>query len=143
MKADFNINRKVGWVSLVVGAVTGLIMGLWSFDGPVSVPQVVGDYDALSRRLIRLGHIACFGLGILNILIARELPQAALADNTKKLASRAMNFGNIFLPTTLFAGATIRPAKYLMSFPAVAITVALIITAYGLLRGGSSSDGCP
>ncbi len=56
-------NRIVAWASISAGAGTGLIMGLWSFAGPVPVPEVLGEYTDVSRRLARLGHIAFFGLG--------------------------------------------------------------------------------
>ena len=123
-------NRMVGWLSLAVGAATGLTLGLWSFDGPVAVPLWVGEYGDTSRRMVRLGHIAFFGLGILNILLARELPR--LSDRAGRIASPAMNFGNIFLPLTLFAGAAYPPLKYAMPFPALAVFLALIAAAFGL-----------
>src|SRR5205823_1345599 len=66
-------NRRIGWASACVGAASGLILGLWSFDGPFTVPEWLGEYDQVGRRLARLGHIAFFGLGILNILMAGEL----------------------------------------------------------------------
>ena len=124
-------NRCVGWTSTVVGAATGLIMGLWSFDGPVSVPGWLGEYGDTSRRLARLGHIAWFGLGILNVLLARELPGLGLRRNAKRVASLAMNFGNVGLPLALFAAALYRPLKYLMPWPAISVLVALLVAAYG------------
>ncbi len=123
-------NRTVGWVSLTVGAGTGLVLGLWSFDGPMAVPAWIGEYGDTSRRMVRLGHIAFFGLGILNILLARELPR--LSDRTRRIASPAMNFGNAFLPLTLFASAVYPPLKYLMPFPALAVFLALVAAAFGL-----------
>src|SRR5262249_56468790 len=95
-------NRVIGWVSLVLGAGTGLTLGLWSFNGPVPVPEWLGGYDEVSRRLARLGHIAFFGLGIINILLARELPRLTLGRSLVRAASGTMNFGNVFLPPTLF-----------------------------------------
>jgi hypothetical protein len=134
-------NRIIGWASLAMGAATGLIMGLWSFDGPAPVPEWLGGYDDVSRRLARLGHIACFGLGILNLLLARELAGGAFARVPRSLASVTMNFGNVFLPLTLFAAAAWRPAKYAMSIPASAVFVALAITAWQLARRGSRAEG--
>jgi hypothetical protein len=43
-----------------------------------------------------------------------------------------MNFGNVFLPLTLFAAAAYRPFKYFMSAPALAVFLALALTAYGV-----------
>jgi hypothetical protein len=133
-------NRRVGWVSTCVGAATGLILGLWSFDGPFSVPGWLGEYDQTSRRLARLGHIAFFGLGILNILVAGALRRSPLGPPGRRVASIAMNFGNVFLPLTLFAAAAYRPFKYSMSAPALAVFVALVVTAYGVCRRPAPSE---
>jgi len=131
-------NRQIGWTSAVVGVITGLIMGLWSFDGPLGVPGSLGDYGDVPRRLARLGHIAFFGLGILNLLLARELPDSSLGLGAKKAASFAMNFGNIFLPLTLFAAAFYHPLKYTMPLPATSVLVALVLAAYGARNTSSN-----
>jgi hypothetical protein len=132
-------NRRVGWVSTCLGAASGLILGLWSFDGPVPVPEWLGPYDDTARRLARLGHIAFFGLGILNLLMVSELRRRQLTPWNQRLASWAMNFGNIGLPLTLFAAAAYRPCKYFMSAPATAVFVALVLTAYGVCYAKASS----
>ncbi len=136
-------NRRVGWVSTCLGAASGLILGLWSFDGPFAVPQWLGAYDDTGRRLARLGHIAFFGLGILNLLLAAELRRHSLRSWVRRSASWAMNFGNVFLPLTLFAAAAYRPLKYTMSAPAVAVFLALLLTAYGVCCGRVEKDEWP
>ena len=125
------MNRTVGWGSLAVGIATGLVLGLWSFDGPVPVPSWLGDYGDTPRRLARLGHIAFIGLGILNVLLARELDESSLGHAARRLASTAMNVGNVLLPITLFAAAAWRPAKYAMAAPATCVFVALALAAWG------------
>ncbi len=132
---DLRANRLVGWWSFVLGISTGLIMGLWSFGGPVPVPEWLGEYNDLSRRMARLGHIAFFGLGILNLLLARELPRLALTRTMRRTAAAAMNFGNLFLPLTLFAAAAFHPLKYLMPLPATSVFVALVIMGWGVCLG--------
>ena len=130
-------NRAVGWTSLAVGVATGLVMGLWSFDGPLPTPAWLGAYADLPRRLARLGHIAFIGLGILNILLAQELRRSCVGDPGRRLASTAMNLGNILLPITLFAAAAWPPAKYATGLPATAVFVALCVAAWGARPGGS------
>jgi hypothetical protein len=125
------MNRTIGWISLAVGVATGLVMGLWSFEGPMTTPAWLGEYGDTSRRLARLGHIAFIGLGLINILLAHELPHSALGPRARRSASRHMNFGNIVLPITLFAAAAWRPAKYAMAIPATAVFVALCLAAWG------------
>ena len=93
------MNRRVGWLSLVAGIATGLVMGLWSFDGPLAPPAWLGGYADTPRRLARLGHIAFIGLGILNLLLAHELPQSALGPTGRRVAARAMNAATFFYPS--------------------------------------------
>ena len=52
-----------------------------------------------------------------------------------------MNFGNVFLPLTLFAAAAYRPLKYAMGAPVLAILVALVLTAYAASSSKNSSEG--
>jgi hypothetical protein len=129
---DLRANRVVGWCSFVLGITTGLVMGMWSFGGPVPVPEFLGEYNDLSRRLARLGHIAFFGLGILNVLLARELPRLTLTPTIRRVASVAMNFGNLFLPLTLLAAAAFHPLKYFMPIPATSVFIALVIMGWGV-----------
>lgn len=124
-------NRVVGWTTTALGVGTGLVLGLWSFDGPLAVPGWIGAYGETSRRLVRLGHIALIGLGILDILLARELVRSALGARAKQVASVTMILGNVFLPLTLFAAGAYRPAKFFMALPASCVFVALVLAAYG------------
>ena len=123
--------RLVGFASLALGALSGMILGLWSFDGPVPAPTMLDDYASTSRRLIRLGHIAFFGLGILNILTARELAGFGLRPTILRLTARSMNAGNLLLPVVLLAAGFYAPLKYLLPLPATSIFVALSLAAYG------------
>lgn len=134
-------NRRVGWVCMCLGIASGLILGLWSFDGPFAVPEWLGAYDQTGRRLARLGHIAFLGLGILNVLLAGELRRCSLPPWGRRTASWAMNFGNVFLPLTLFAVAAYRPVKFVMSATALAVFLALLLTAYGVCRGRVDPEG--
>ncbi|HET9480948.1 MAG TPA: hypothetical protein VFP98_04260 [Candidatus Polarisedimenticolia bacterium] len=129
----------MGWACMACGVGTGLLLGLWSFDGPAAVPAWIGDYGDTSRRLVRLGHIAFIGIGVLNVLLGRELPRMRLEPPAKRLASYSMNFGNILLPLALFAAGAWRPLKPLMAPPALAVFLALVVAAWGV-RGGPTPD---
>jgi len=129
-----DVSLAIGWGSLFFGALSGLVLGLWSFGGPVSVPAWVGDYANQSRRLLRLAHIAFFGLGILNIMIARHLSPDRLTPRLRRAALWSMSFGNVLLPITLVAASAFSPLKYLMSVPALAVTLALGLSAFAALQ---------
>ena len=122
--------RTVAWASLTMGALSGLMLGLWSFDGPL--PEWLGGYGELSRRLARLGHIAFFGLGFTHLLLASELPRIAPAR--RDWIARAMCLGNLGLPLVLFAAAAWHPVKFVLPVPALAVTAALVGTAHGVWK---------
>lgn len=124
----------MGWTSLAVGIAVGLVIGLWSFDGPMATPAWVGEYTDTSRRLLRLGHIAFIGLGLLSILLAAELGRSSLSARGRQMASRLMVAGNVFLPVLLVGASIWRPLKYLMGLPATCVFVAMVLAAWGARR---------
>lgn len=125
------LNRSIALTSLALGALSGMLIGLWSFGGPAPVPDAIGDYGDLSRRLLRLGHIAFFGLAFLNLILARQLPALPLGPKAIRGALGCMNFGNVTLPAALIAAAFFEPVKYLTAPPAFAVALALCIAAWG------------
>lgn len=134
-------NRRIAWTVMSVGALTGLVMGLWSFDGPLAVPGWLGDYGSTARRLVRLGHIACFGIGILNLLFVTEAERRSSVTPVTQWASRCLNLGNVGLPFGLFAAAVAPPLKYALAVPATAVTVALLLVAWDTFRVAEDGGG--
>lgn len=131
---DAEFSRAIAWTSLLLGAASGLVIGLWSFGGPLPEPDWVGGYAELPRRLLRLGHIALFALGMINFMLTRHLAGSGLGRGTIRLALAAMNLGNVGMPVLLFA-AVVRPeVKYLLALPALAVALALAIAAYAAWR---------
>jgi hypothetical protein len=61
-----------GWLLVALSMGTGLVMGLYAFDGPLPAPPFLGVYNDFARRLSRLGHAYCIVLGLLSIFLARE-----------------------------------------------------------------------
>ena len=128
---DADFSRALALTGMLLGAVSGLAMGLWSFGGPLPEPAWVGGYSELPRRLIRLAHIALFALGMMNLMLARQHAALALPAGATRLALAAMNLGTLLMPTLLFATVALPPMKYLLAVPALAVTLALAIAATG------------
>ena len=127
-------NRPVGWLTVAVGIAMGLVMGLWSFDGPLAPPAWIGGYGDTSRRLLRLGHIAFIMLGVISVMVETELDRSALSSAARQRASRLMIAGNVLLPAALCAAAIWRPLKYAMPLPALCVFLALAMVAWGARR---------
>lgn len=125
---------KIAWCSILAGALSGMVMGLWSFDGPFPAPEWIGDYDALPRRFLRLAHVAMFALGFLHMLVARQITEAPVSPSLDRLGLKAMAAGNILMPTILIAAAVWEPFKFFTSIPAFALTTAFAIAALSAFR---------
>jgi hypothetical protein len=51
----------------------GLLLGMVAFDGPLPPPRFLGGYGSFARWLIRQAHIHFIVVGVVGILISREL----------------------------------------------------------------------
>jgi hypothetical protein len=57
------LNWHLGWSLIALGFASGAVLGLGFHRD-----DFLGGYPSFSRRLARLGHIACVALGMLNVL---------------------------------------------------------------------------
>ena len=119
-------NLLVGWASMVAGTLSGAAIGLFFHR-----ESWMGGYASLRRRMIRLGHIAFFGLGILNVLFALSVAAAAPAAPYNRFAAVSFAVAVVTMPACCFLTAW-RPAmKVLFPIPVAAVLGGLA----GLLRG--------
>ena len=124
---NVDLAAKIAWCSILAGALSGAVMGLWSFNGPFPVPEAIGDYDSLPRRFIRLSHIAMFALGMLHMMVVRQIAARPVRPDIDRVGAVSAAVGNIALPLVLIAAAFWEPAKYLTAIPVTALTVAFAV----------------
>ncbi|MGI9391164.1 MAG: hypothetical protein ACR2O1_13995 [Boseongicola sp.] len=124
----------IAWCSILAGALSGLMMGLWSFDGPIPPPKWLGGYDTLARRFLRLAHTAMFALGVLHMIVARQIAASPVRPDLDRLALFAMALGNIGMPAVLIVAAVWQPFKFLTPIPALAITTAIAVATASAIR---------
>ena len=111
-----------------------MIIGLWSFGGPLPVPEGIGGYGELARRFLRLGHIAFFGLGLINLSIAGHSGRLNFSPTARRRALTLINLGNIGLPPLLLAAAWQPVLLYVMPVPVLCVFAALALTATAAWR---------
>ena len=122
------INILFGWAWMCVGFVSGLILGLRA-EGE----KWLGGYASVTRRYLRLGHVAFIALSIINILYGKELASVDLGDNMKNIGSYLMIFGAVGVPITCVSAAFFRKARYFLPLPALAVLIGTIILVIGLV----------
>lgn len=130
-----HLNRAAGWILFLVGIIAGMVMGMWSFDGPMSAPAVLADYSSLPRRLTRLAHIAAMALGITNILYGQELPRVRLSRRTRDAGAWSMVAAGMLMPLFLTLAAFVDTRwKFALPIPATASLAGVAIIVAGIWR---------
>lgn len=120
------LNLIVGWTSMVAGAVSGALIGLFFHRD-----QWLGGYGSLRRRMLRLGHIAFFGLGILNVLFALSLIVMPVPDVWSRIASAGFIVAVVMMPLCCFLTAWRTSFRHLFPVP-----VAGVLAGVGGLLAG-------
>lgn len=117
---NFTVNLLAGWIGFLAGAVTGALLGLFFHH-----ESWLGGYGSWPRRLLRLGHIACFGLGLINILFA--LSAANLPPSSPvRAGSVLLIVGLITMPLNCFLAAWRKPLRHAFFIPAGSTLLGII-----------------
>ena len=110
------VNIFAGWIGMLAGVVSGAIIGLCFHR-----EDWLGGYTSYPRRLIRLGHISFFGLGLLNILFGLTSAVIHLHGPGQRIASPALIVGAIAMPACCFLSAWKKPLRHLFPIPVIAV----------------------
>jgi len=115
------INLIAGWLGMLAGVLSGAVVGLFFHRD-----DWMGGYGSYRRRLMRLGHIAFFGLGFLNLMFAATSAQLYLRASYAALASGALVVGAIAMPACCFLSAWRKPLRHLFPVPVLAVTTGIL-----------------
>jgi hypothetical protein len=120
------LNLLAGWVGMLAGVVSGAVLGLFFHD-----EKWMGGYTSYRRRLARLGHIAFFGLGFLNLIFAATAAQFSLAGHNLSIASWALILGAATMPLCCFLSAWRKPLRHLFPIPVLSVTAGILAILIG------------
>lgn len=101
---------------MAAGAMAGAVIGLFFHrDG------WLGGYASFRRRMIRLGHIAFFGLGIVNVLFALSAHSLSVAPPYDRFASTGFAIGAVTMPVCCFLAAWRAGFRHLFAIPVISV----------------------
>jgi hypothetical protein len=109
-----------GWASIGGGVVSGVWMGM-SFHRR----SWLGGYTALRRRLVRLAHIACFGIGMLNLLFALTVGALGLESPVLRVATLCFPVAAVAMPVACLCAAWRPRYRPLFAIPVTALIAAI------------------
>jgi hypothetical protein len=121
------INLQAAWVGFLLGCVAGAVAGLFFHNS-----DWLGGYASWPRRMIRLAHIAFFGLGFINLafaLTARALGLDAGLQSTSFL----LIAGAVAMPTVCYLSAWKPIFRHLFFIPALSVTLGIALFAWRIL----------
>jgi hypothetical protein len=120
------MNLIGGWLGMLAGVLSGAVIGLFFHRD-----DWMGGYGSYRRRLTRLGHIAFFGLGFLNLMFAATVAQLFLGGRSFAIASWALIVGAITMPVCCFLSAWRKPLRHLFPVPVLAVTTGILAILIG------------
>lgn len=114
-----SLNLLVGWTGFLGGALSGALIGLYFHRD-----DWLGGYNSFPRRMVRLGHIAFFGIGLINILFALSVTTPSTWTDW---GSRFLVVAMVAMPLNCFLTAWRKRFRHLFFIPAGS-TMAGIVT---------------
>ena len=121
------INIKVAWAGFLLGCVAGAVTGLFFHD-----PEWLGGYASWPRRMIRLGHISFFGLGLLNLFFALTARTLGMETGLGAV-SKLLILAAIAMPAVCYLSAWKKPFRHLFFIPALSATLGIALFTWKVL----------
>lgn len=123
-----SINLHAAWICFLCGALAGATTGLF-FHGE----QWLGGYTHWRRRMVRLGHIAFFGIGLLNLAFVLTAESVGLVSGLE-FPSYLLILGAVTMPAVCYLSAVRDAFRHLFFIPAGAVTVAIAAILWRLVK---------
>ena len=119
------LNWQAGWLLVLAAFATGAVIGLFFHRD-----DFLGGYASFRRRMLRLGHIACAALGLMNVIFSLS-PWPQPSTWQAQAASMAFLTGGVAMPVACFLTAWREPFRHLFAIPVVALVLAVVFTLMG------------
>lgn len=120
------INLYAAWIGFLLGAIAGAISGMF-FDRETWL----GGYADWRRRMVRLGHISFFGIGLLNLGFFLTVETLSVQAGVR-LPAYLMIVGAVTMPLVCYLSAYRKGFRHLFFVPAGTVTLALALVVWRL-----------
>ena len=122
-------NIIAAWTAFLFGALAGAVPGLLFHD-----TDWLGGYDSWRRRLIRLGHISFFGIGLLNLGFGLTVRSLDMNPEYLQTASWLFMLGLVTMPLVCYLAAWKKPFRHLFFVPAGSVMLAIVLFLWRLVQ---------
>jgi hypothetical protein len=122
------LNLYAAWIAFLCGCIAGAIPGMF-FHGA----DWLGGYASWPRRMIRLGHISMFGLGLLNLAFALTARTLGVTSDLGA-ASVLLVVGVVAMPSVCYLSAWRTGFRHLFFVPVLSVTLGVALTLLGIVQ---------
>ena len=120
-----DLNLWAAWLGFAGGVASGAVIGIRFHD-----ERHAGGYQSWRRRLTRLGHIAFFGIGLLNLCLAATTLFPAWA-NVPRWSAVGLAAAVVLMPGVCFLSAWRAGFRHLFALPVLAVLAGVVGVIYG------------
>jgi hypothetical protein len=120
-------NLYAAWIGFLLGCVAGAIPGLFFHR-----EGWLGGYASWSRRMVRLAHIAFFGIGFLNLAFALTSRSLSL-ESSLVVPSTLLIIGALTMPLVCYLSIWKISFRHLFFIPVLSITLGIVIFLWRLV----------
>ncbi len=125
---DWTCNVYAGWLSMFFGCVAGAVVGMFFYK-----ENFLGGYTSWRRRMVRLGHISFFGIGLINLLFGLSVKALPLAE-FPTLASVLLIVAAVAMPTICYLSAIKGVFRHLFFIPAGSAMIAIALLLWKIYQ---------
>jgi hypothetical protein len=123
-----DLNALAAWFGILAGLLVGVIFGMRFHDA-----DWLGGYSSWPRRLLRLGHISFFGIGLLNLAYAVTLKYLGWPA-PPGFVSVALASANALMPAACGLAAWRRGLRHLFVLPVTCVVGAVSVLLWARLE---------
>jgi hypothetical protein len=114
-----------GWAGFLGGVISGAIMGLLFHR-----EDWLGGYGSRERRMVRLGHISFFGIGLINLFYALSLEPLGVPPEAARIGSIALLVALVAMPLNCFLCAWRKPFRHLFFIPVLSAAAGISVILF-------------
>lgn len=123
------LNLVFAWLWMLLGFLSGMALGMgFHKEG------FLGGYNSLQRRLYRLGHIACFALGALNLMFFLTVTALDVQNTPLKVAGYGFIVGAVSMPVCCVLMAHWPRLHLLFAVPVISLLIGGTLTLLEVVK---------
>ena len=122
------INVHIAWIGFLLGGLAGAVPGLFFHQ-----KDWLGGYTSWQRRMVRLAHIAFFGVGLINLSFALTANAMGLEAGLRG-PSVLLVLGAATMPTVCYLSAWKPAFRNLFFVPASSVILGVGLFAWRVLN---------